>query len=1392
LAAKKDADGMSAEREQRNREREERPEAIASRDFLTTDSRDATGCDSTRDSLSHSSFLFSDEGLLDLMGNAGLRLIASPLYECRVCERLVDSQVHRGVEVTPRFCPWCGERLQPVLGRELDGYRLDELLSRGGFGAIYLASNLAQPRMKAVVKILWPRLAYRRPELAKIFVEEARLTEEVGQTCWNVVRVFNVREKPWPYYFMEYVRGTTLDALLRDRGADGLPIDEAKGYLRGIAKAIAATHARGRVHRDLKPLNVMVVESDDLSFENRIKLLDFGLATRIASAKAAPNNLAAGEIEEEADAVPSEDLTSAGTPEYMAPEAFDGLHEYAGDIYSFGVTAYEILTGEGPWSAEPAPTDRWFHWREVHKSRAPRPLKELRADVPGRLARAVMACLEKDPARRTPSAAALIDELADPLPRWIVGVGTAGVVLVALLVLGLVFRSKTPLTPKKWVIDGESRESAEVEIWTGSARELVGRSFALEAGPDLPITSGRTSNPALRLGYDAGRLVLDFDGNADLESLLDSRIEVAADGDGFSVSGTVWIRLDDKPPILREVFVADRGTSDAIETRRAFVSGERLDSRRAILLVEADEAHVRDVRFIIPGPSRDEERRLEGVPSSLSPAARPPLWKIDLRELGPGAHRGSLEIRDGAGHSARRQVEFIVDHDVGLALLGGPQDRRIHGRKVFFELRAQEALSILRVRRAERDREVELPWVPIELDDRGGNPSEPYLRVAQLREPGSGPIALSEGSKILLGVPADASRRVAFENDAFEIDVADAVFPPNTASIRLEWRVPRALDDADVIGASALVGEGAPIEFERVRGAPGTELRVERALSASIIDRLEIECAPGRVERVTCDRDGQSHESERTADRFTLSAIPVDSDGERPSVENEIEVTLIDPLGRQHVVRWSFETDVRAPRLDLYSRSLDSDDPRDHRVQSWSEIDLWVQADEPLESASCRIGSSDLPVRPDSENRRIWRFDPSELPAIEGRHDAYFSARDLAGNRTTEMKKSIVLNTDPPKVEVPKERLREGILELIENIFVFVASDGNELRYDDAEILLWVGGSRTPRRYPIEPPSVSGGLHEVRLDSLLEACEGLIEVRLADTFGRRPERKDVRWRFRYEPRGIEPRDVIPDYRGFAWARVRSEPGGSWFYVTRTEVTIGAYQPAVATGLVDPPRYWSDSGEPPEFRRSGSVVSANDLPVTGISPLDAETFARRIGADLPSWEEWRAAAWRENPNEELPWKLRGEGAPFVNCHGSWDPASASALLGKHVDRIFRDRSGGSGVSRVVDAAFDSFVSCPPELRKRLNYSGDIVHLIGNVGELVRLEGDPGKDAKPEAGAGWGIAGGDFDTNYDSINLRAAEPQRRFERPDAMTGFRLVMRLESAPEGFRAAAFESDER
>ncbi|MEM7234502.1 MAG: protein kinase, partial [Planctomycetota bacterium] len=369
-------------------------------------------------------------------GSEGGRPKKNGIFECRPCGRFVETQAYQGRVVVPAYCPWCGNLLESIVGRELDGYVIDEQISSGGFGAVYLASNSTQRSMKAVVKFLLPRVAYSRPDFVRHFIEEARFTESVGQTCWNIVRVSSVREKPWPYFFMEYVRGVTLEEFVEGYRKDTpIPISECVGYLRGVARALAATHARGRVHRDLKPLNIMVIQSKSIpSAEERIKMLDFGLAMKVGRGASVELGEASGGATTDSAVLGDSPVAQAGTPEYMAPETFEGITEFESDIYAFGVTAYEILTGERPWKEPSKGTARLQYWNHCHRFKRPRHLRELRPDVPNWVAKVVSECLEKDPSRRLPDAETLINRLRAPISRWVWVACAVGFLLMSFLV----------------------------------------------------------------------------------------------------------------------------------------------------------------------------------------------------------------------------------------------------------------------------------------------------------------------------------------------------------------------------------------------------------------------------------------------------------------------------------------------------------------------------------------------------------------------------------------------------------------------------------------------------------------------------------------------------------------------------------------------------------------------------------------------------------------------------------------------------------------------------------------------------------------------------------------------------------------------------------------------
>jgi serine/threonine protein kinase len=219
-------------------------------------------------------------------------------------------------------------------GQRVGEYVISHRLGKGGFGAVYAAQQPVIHKVVAIKVIAW-RFASDR-EMISRFIAEARLVNEIRHH--NIIDIFSFGCLPdgRHYYVMELLDGVTLDRRIADRRP--LAMDEALTILRGIARALDAAHARGVVHRDLKPDNVFLLRDGTSWFP---KLLDFGIAKLLDADTGIEHKTVSG--------------IAVGTPTYMPPEQCRGQRvDHRADVYSLGVLAYRLLTGHLPFVASNA------------------------------------------------------------------------------------------------------------------------------------------------------------------------------------------------------------------------------------------------------------------------------------------------------------------------------------------------------------------------------------------------------------------------------------------------------------------------------------------------------------------------------------------------------------------------------------------------------------------------------------------------------------------------------------------------------------------------------------------------------------------------------------------------------------------------------------------------------------------------------------------------------------------------------------------------------------------------------------------------------------------------------------------------------------------------------
>lgn len=362
-------------------------------------------------------------------------------------------------------------------------YRILGKLGQGGMATVYKALHAGFDEVRAL-KVINLELA-SDPSFVKRFGQEAALTRKLQHP--NAVRVEDIDQADdgRPFMVMEFIEGESLKDVIQHQAP--LPVARACRIAKQVAAALDAAHRLGIIHRDIKPGNILLARraAGAGDAEELAKVLDFGIA------KIKEAHLAAG------GATLTRTGTSIGTPSYMSPEQAmgktgEGLDGRA-DLYSLGVVMYEMLTGELPIEAE----------SEVQMligqiSTAPEPIRARRPELPEGIGAVVMRCLEKDPARRPASGAALVAQIENCERGGAASTAPDEVPTVA---------TQRPV-PREAASPVSARRSSRF-VWAAALVALVGIAIAIAGGawyresrrkqvarPPVPVPPVAVSQPA--------------------------------------------------------------------------------------------------------------------------------------------------------------------------------------------------------------------------------------------------------------------------------------------------------------------------------------------------------------------------------------------------------------------------------------------------------------------------------------------------------------------------------------------------------------------------------------------------------------------------------------------------------------------------------------------------------------------------------------------------------------------------------------------------------------------------------------------------------------------------------------------------------------------------------
>ncbi len=356
------------------------------------------------------------------------------------------------------------------VGQLVGNFRIVSKIGQGGMGAVYAAVH-RQIGRRAAVKVLHGPLA-KTSDYAQRFLNEARAVNILRHP--NLVEIFDFGQLPdgTLYIIMEFLEGESLRAKLRRTRK--LSEAQSTELARQMAQALDSAHQKGIVHRDLKPENVMLVSDAVRPTEDRVKILDFGIAK--VNQQSQPNKQNPVPTGEEAEDFQTAIGTSMGTPKYMAPEQYADASKVDGkaDVFALGVMLYEMIAGQVPF---PKTSLSAFH-------QPPKPLAEVEPSVSPKLATLIHRMLTPKPLDRpgmrevlellTPPATEVLAAVPAPPPpptRWGRLIFLSALIAASIMAAGIyIGRTRTPVVPPP--VDAPEEADFLIDVAGPKARAL--------------------------------------------------------------------------------------------------------------------------------------------------------------------------------------------------------------------------------------------------------------------------------------------------------------------------------------------------------------------------------------------------------------------------------------------------------------------------------------------------------------------------------------------------------------------------------------------------------------------------------------------------------------------------------------------------------------------------------------------------------------------------------------------------------------------------------------------------------------------------------------------------------------------------------------------------------